>query len=91
MNISPLDKILLECIAHILEEKSTLVRIGLMFDNQFMKILSYSGFPMNATTVLNEINYLEEQEYIVRVEKSTTYVGKSVHYLITAKGLDAIQ
>ena len=87
MNISPIDKILLKCIARILEEKQTLVKVGnMMYDQQFMAIVSFSGFPTHIVTLSNEIDYLESIGLIERVKKDDAYMGKSIHYNITALG-----
>lgn len=87
MNISPIDKILLRCIAKILEEKQTLVKVGsMMYDQQFMSIVSFSGFPTHITTLSNEIDYLESIRLIQRVVKDDKYMGKSVHYVLTELG-----
>lgn len=85
--ISPLDKMLLQCIAKILEEKTTLVKVyNHLFDAQFLRILSFTGFPTHGSTVSNEIDYLEELGVLKRVEMADKYMGKSVHYQLTAEG-----
>ena len=87
MNISPIDKILLRCIAKVLEEKQTLVKIGIMmYDQQFMSIVSFSGFPTHITTLSNEIDYLESIGLIQRIVKDDKYMGNSVHYVLTELG-----
>ena len=87
MNISPIDRILLKCIAKVLEEKQTLVKIGsMMYDRQFMVVVSFSGFPTHITTLSNEIDYLESIGLIEQVKKDDNYMGKSVHYVITQLG-----
>ena len=87
MNISPIDKILLKCIAKVLEEKQTLVKIGsMMYDRQFMVVVSFSGFPTHITTLSNEIDYLESIGLIEQVKRDDNYMGKSIHYVITQLG-----
>jgi len=87
MKLSPLHMILLKCIASILEEKNTLVKIcDHLYDAQFLGVLGYAGFPTNTTILNGEMNYLEELGLIEQVEKKDNYIGHSVHYVITEEG-----
>lgn len=87
MKVSPIDKIILNCIATVLKEKSTLVRMtDTMYDYQFMHLLGLRGIPMTRTLIGDTMNYLEECGLIERVEKSDNYSSKVIHYVLTEEG-----
>ena len=92
MKISPIDKMILKCIATVLEEKATLVRMSeTMYDYQFMHLLGLKGIPMTRTIIGETMNYLEECGLIKRVEKSDKYIGTSVvHYVMTTEGYNSL-
>jgi len=92
MNISPLSLILLQCIAKILREKNTLVKISEhLYDTQFMGILGFAGFPTNTKIVNGEMDYLESLGLIERVRKDDNYIGKTIHYIISKKGWELLK
>jgi hypothetical protein len=91
MKLSPLHLILLKCIASVLREKSTLVRIcDHLYDSQFLGVLGYAGFPTNTTILNGEMNFLEELGLIAQIDKENKYMGKSIHYIITKEGWDIL-
>jgi hypothetical protein len=90
--ISPLSKIFLQCIAKVLEEKNTLVRISEhLYDAQFLNVLGFAGFPTNTRIINDEMDYLENLELIAKVDKTDNYIGKSIHYILTKEGCKAIR
>lgn len=91
MKISPIDRIILNIIATVLKEKSTLVRMTeTMYDYQFMHLLGLRGIPMTRTLIGDTMNYLEELGLIARVNKVDNYVGMPVHYILTEEGYNSL-
>lgn len=91
MKISPIDRIVLQCIKTVLQEKSTLVRSSeTMYDSQFMHLLGLKGIPLTRTLIGDTMNYLEEVGLIKRVEKADNYAFKAIHYILTEEGEKSI-
>jgi hypothetical protein len=84
--ISPLDKQLLQCVAKILESKSSVVKIGkYLFDSQFMAIVGFTAFSTNSKVIADELDYFEKIGLIRRVKIKDNYTD-STHYTLTMEG-----
>ena len=87
--VSPIDKKILQCIANILTEKPTLVKLGKsMFDAQFHALLSIYG--ISNVMLDKEIDFLLECGYLDVIDSTDKYRGNSTHYVLTSKGAAAI-
>ena len=87
MKISPIDTLIVKCIATVLEEKPTLVRSSdTMYDSQFLHLLGLYGIPTSRTLIGLTMNYLEEIGVIARVEKKSNYAFVTIHYVLTDLG-----
>ena len=85
IKISPIDQKILQCIANVLAEKPTLVRLGrTMFDSQFHSLLSLFG--ITNVMIGKEIDYLEDCGYLSAIPKQDRYRGNTTHYVLTEKG-----